>query len=124
MENYVDGGTTVNYSNSSGSAIASGTMLVMGHTVGVALADIANGSSGAVQVAGKVTAAKVSAAVFAVGEKLVFDISAGSGAGAFDDSSATPAAGDITGGAVAAVAGAASETTCTVILTPGNATKT
>lgn len=120
MDNYVDDGTTVNYTNSTGSAIASGDIVVMSHSLGVALADIANGSTGAVQVAGKVTAPKVSAAVFAVGEKLVYDITAG----AFDDSAATPAAGDVTGAAVAAVAGAATETTCTVILTPGNATLT
>lgn len=124
MKNYVDNATTVNYTNGGGTTIASGTLIKMGHILGVVLADIAAGATGAVQVAGKVTAPKVSAAVFAVGEKLVFDVSANSGAGAFDDSSATPAAGDITGAAVAAVAGANTETTCTVILTPGNATLT
>lgn len=123
MNNYVDGGSTVNYTNA-GSAIAAGTMFLMGHTLGVALADIATGETGAVQVSGKVTAPKVSAAVFVVGEKLVWDISANTNTGAFDDSAASPATGDITGAAIAAVAGANLETTCTVILTPGNATKT
>lgn len=120
MDNYVDDGTTVNYTNESGSAIASGAIVVMGHTLGVALVDIPDDGTGAVQVAGKVTAPKVSAAVFGVGDKLIYDDSAG----AFDDSAATPASGDITGGAVAAVAGADTETTCTVILTPGNTTLT
>ena len=120
MDNYVDNGSTVNYSNSTGSAIAAGAVVALKHCLGIALVDIANGESGAVQVKGKVTAPKVSAAVFAQGEKLVYDVSAG----AFDDSAATPATGDITGAAVAAVAGANNETTCTVILTPGNATLT
>lgn len=120
MDNYVDNGSTVNYLNESGSTITSGSVVVMGHTIGVALADIADDATGAVQVTGKVTVPKVSAAVFTVGEKLIWD----SSVGAFDDSSATPASGDITGGVVAAVAGAATETTATVILTPGNATKT
>lgn len=124
MENYVDDGTTVNFTNATGSTIPSGTLIKMSHILGVALVDIAAGATGAVKIKGKVTAPKVSAAVFVVGEKLVFDISAGSGVGAFDDSAATPATGDITGGAIAAVAGANTETTCTVILTPGNATLT
>jgi predicted RecA/RadA family phage recombinase len=124
MENYVDDGTTVNYTNGGGTTIASGTLIKMSHCLGVALVDIAAGATGAVKIKGKVTAPKVSAAVFAVGEKLVFDISANSGVGAFDDSAASPATGDVTGGAIAAVAGANTETTCTVILTPGNATLT
>ena len=59
-----------------------------------------------------------------VGEKLVFDISANSNVGAFDDSAATPATGDVTGSAIAAVAGSNGQTECVVILTPGNATLT
>ena len=65
-----------------------------------------------------------SAVAFAIGEKLVFDISAAAGAGEFDDSAAVPATGDITGGAIAMRAGLNTETTCLVKLTPGNATKT
>ena len=117
MENYVDNGTTVNYTNA-GSAIASGAVVAMKHTIGIAREDIATGATGAVQVAGKVTVPKVAAAVFEVGEKLIWDASAGK----FDDSAATPAAGDITGACVAAVAGTSSDTTAVVILTPGNAT--
>lgn len=119
MDNYVDDGTTVNYTNA-GSAIASGDVVVLKHSIGVALVDIATGDTGAVQVKGKVSVPKVSAAVFVAGEKLVYDVSAG----AFDDSAAVAAAGDLTGAAVAAADGAATETTCTVILTPGNATLT
>jgi len=118
--NYVSDGNVIQWTNGTGSAVSSGDLVVAGHTLGVALVDIANGASGSVAVEGVFTAPKVSAAVFVQGEKLIYDVSAG----AFDDSAATPASGDITGGAVAWIAGANAETTCTVKLTPGNATKT
>lgn len=113
-------GNVINYT--AGADIASGDLVVMGHTLGIALADIANGAVGPVAVEGVFEGVpKVSAAVFAQGEKLILDVSATPDA--FDDSSATPAAGDITGGAIAWVAGANLETTCTIKLTPGNATR-
>ena len=118
--NYVSDGNVIQWTNGTGSAVSSGDLVVAGHTLGVALVDIANGASGSVAVEGVFTVPKVSAAVFTQGEKLIYDVSAG----AFDDSAATPASGDITGGAVAWIAGANAETTCTVKLTPGNATKT
>lgn len=118
--NHVQGGGVIQYANA-GSAIAAGDVVVMGHTIGVALEDIAASTGvGSVAVEGVYTVPKVAAAVFAQGEKLIYDVSAG----AFDDSAATPATGDITGGAIAFVAGANNETTCVVKLTPGNATKT
>lgn len=116
--NSVQKGDVINYTASG--TISAGDVVVMGHTLGVALSDAVNGDTIAVAIEGVFTLPKVSAAVFAVGEKLIYDVSAS----AFDDSSATPATGDITGGAVAVVAGANTETTCTVKLTPGNATKT
>ena len=118
--NFVQRGDVVNYT--AGANIAAGDLVVMGHTIGVALTDIANGATGAVAIEGVFTVPKVSAAVFAVGEKLILDVSATPPA--FDDSAATPATGDITGGAVAFAAGGNGETTCVVKLTPGNATKT
>ena len=106
-------------------AVTVNSVLVMGHILGVALkAATASGETIPVAIEGVFTVPKVAAAVFAQGEKLIFDVSAASGAGEFDDSSATPASGDITGGAIAMVAGANLETTCVVKLTPGNATKT
>ncbi len=101
-------------------AKSSGDAVEVKHMIGVALTDIASGETGAVAIEGVYTMPKVSAAVFVQGEKLIWDTSAG----AFDDSAATPATGDITGAAVAMVAGANGETTCTVKLTPGNATLT
>ena len=86
------------------------------------LVDIAaTTGTGAVAVEGVFSGVpKVTAAVFAQGEKLIWDVSAGK----FDDSAAIPATGDVTGGAVAWVAGANLETTCTIKLTAGNATLT
>jgi len=117
MRNYLGTGNDVPYTNDTGSAIAYGAIVVLGHSLGVAMSNIANGAEGFVRIAGVFAdAPKVSGAVFGQGEKLIWDVSAS----AFDDSSATPAAGDITGGAIAAAAGADGETTCSVILTPGN----
>ncbi len=101
-----------------GSNIASGAVVELKHALGVALTAIANGATGAVAIEGVFELPKVSAAVFVVGEKLVWDTSAG----AFDDSAASPATGDITGAAIAVRAGQNAETTCLVKLTPGNAT--
>lgn len=119
--NQVCDGNVIQWTNTSGADIASGDVCIVKHCVGVALVDIANAATGAVALEGVFSGIpKVSAAVFVQGEKLIWDTSASK----FDDSSATPATGDITGGCVAWVAGANAETTCTIKLTPGNATLT
>lgn len=116
---FVQKGDVLTYTNG-GTARSSGAVVELKHCLGVALADIAANAVGAVAIEGCFTVPKVSAAVWVVGEKLVWDTSAG----AFDDSLATPAAGDITGAAIAMAAGANGETTAVVKLTPGNATLT
>ena len=118
---YVQDGKVIQYANA-GSAIAAGDVVVMGNTIGIALEDIAATSGvGSVAIEGVfANIPKVTAAVFAQGEKLIWDVSAGK----FDDAAATPASGDVTGGAIAMVAGANLETTCTIKLTPGNNTVT
>jgi predicted RecA/RadA family phage recombinase len=119
--NYQQPGEVIQWTNATGSAVAANAIVVVGHMVGIALQSIANGASGSVGVEGVYSGVpKVSAAVFAQGEKLILDVSAG----AFDDSSATPSTGDLTGAAVAWVAGANTETSCTIKLTPGNVTRT
>jgi predicted RecA/RadA family phage recombinase len=90
---YQQAGDVFQYANSSGSTIASNTVVKMGNILGVAQADIANGSTGPVKVTGVFEVPKVSAAVIAQGESLTWDVSAG----AFDDNAATPATGDVTG---------------------------
>ena len=118
--NFIQRGSVVTWTNSTGSDVASGAVVKMTHTLGVALVDIPNGGSGSVAIEGVFAAPKVSGAEFAVGEALIWDASAG----AFDDSAATPSSGDIMGAAIAMRAGANGETTCLVKLTPGNSTLT
>ena len=125
-KNYESDGKVIQWTNNTGGEVASGRLVKVGPSMlGVALVTLASGATGSVAVEGVFSGVpKVSAAVFAQGEKLLFDVSSGSGVGAFDDSAATGASGDVMGGAVAWVAGANAETTCTVLLTPGNATTT
>ncbi|MCQ4165136.1 DUF2190 family protein [Tahibacter harae] len=125
-KNLVQDGGIIAWTNVSGANVVSGQVIKVGHTIGVALVDIATNATGSVDCTpGRVfTAPKVSAAVFVAGEKLLWDVSANSGAGAFDDSAATPATGDLLGAVVAVLPGTNTETTCTVMLTPGNATLT
>lgn len=123
--NYLQEGGVIQWTNGTGATVASGQLVKISHMLGVALQTIANGAAGSVAVEGVFSGIpKVSGAVFAVGEKLVWDVSANSGLGAFDDAAATPATGDVTGAAIAWIAGADGQTTCTVKLTPGNATLT
>lgn len=112
---FVQRGDVLNWTNG-GSAKAAGAVIALQHMIGVALTDIASGAVGAVAVEGVYELPKVSGAVFLVGEKLVWDDSAG----AFDDAAAVPAANDLTGAVIAMRAGANGETTCLVKLTPGN----
>lgn len=111
-DNYVAAGNVLDHIASG--AIASGEVVVMGNILGVALDDIANTETGPVQIKGVFTVPKVSGAVIAQGESLTYDISAE----AFDDNSATPATGDVTGAAaVAAVAAGDGATTMQVLFT-------
>lgn len=120
-KNFVTDGTVIQWTNGTGSAVASGQVVKVGNLIGVALVAILAGSTGSVGIEGVFSdMPKVSGAVFAQGEKLVFDVSANGGLGAFDDSAAAAATGDVTGGAVAWAAGSDGQTTCTIKLTPGN----
>ena len=93
--NYVQDGVVVDHI--AGSAISAGDVVVMGNIIGVALEDIANGAVGPVQIDGVFDVPKVTAAVIAQGESLIYDVSAS----AFDDGSATPASGDVSNCCVA-----------------------
>lgn len=122
--NFVQDGDVIQWTATAD--VVSGQLVKVGPSLlGVALVDIANGSTGSVGIAGVFSGVnKVSGAVFSKGEKLLWDVSAASGKGAFDDSAATGASGDVMGGAIAWEAGTDGQTTCTVMLTPGNATTT
>lgn len=117
--NYIQDGDVIQYK--AGSNITAGSVVVMGNTLGVALVDIASGSTGSVRIDGVFSLPKVSGAVIAQGESLTWDVSAG----AFDDNAATPASGDITGAAALAFAAAGNGTTTVqVLLTGAPGTKT
>jgi predicted RecA/RadA family phage recombinase len=121
-KNFESDGSVIQWTNGTGGDVASGQLVKIGISLlGIALVAIPNGSSGSVAVEGVFSGVpKVSGAVFVQGEKLLWDVSAS----AFDDSAATPATGDVMGGAIAWAAGGNGETTCTVKLTPGNSTTT
>lgn len=105
MKNKVSSGKTLLYTNGGGTTIAAGSCLAIGQLLAVAAVDIAAGESGIVDLEGEFDLPKVDAAVIAQGESLTWDVSALSGAGAFDDNLATPATGDITGAAAVAMEG-------------------
>lgn len=90
--NYIQPGQVIEYT--AGADKTSGQVVVVGKVLGVCLEAIANGATGPVQIEGVFEVPKVSGAVIALGENLVWDASAG----AFDDNAATPATGDVTGG--------------------------
>lgn len=96
MQNYIQDGKTIDYTNG-GTAISSGDVVVVGQIIGVAVGDIANGETGVLAIEGVFDLPKVDAAVIAQGESVIWDASAG----AFDDNAATPATGDVSGCCVA-----------------------
>ncbi len=109
---------SIPWTNGTGSDVAAGDIVKLGGngsaTLYVALVDIADGASGSLGYNCSVTAPKVSAAVFGQGEALGWDHSSL----AFDDNALAAAAGDVKGPcARSEVAGANTETTCTVFLT-------
>lgn len=117
--NYLQAGDVIQYT--AGADISSGDVVKMGNILGVALGDIANGATGSVALRGVFTVPKVTAAVIAQGQSLVWDVSAGK----FDDNAATPATGDVSGApAVAFEAGTDAMTTLKVMFTgvPGTVT--
>ena len=72
-KNYVQEGDVIDYANASGSTITSGTPVLIGARLGVALADIANGATGSVQVEGVFTIAKLGTDNVAAGALLYWD---------------------------------------------------
>jgi len=115
--NYVQAGNVIQHT--AGADITSGSVVKVGALLGVALQDIANGATGPVQIRGVFTVPKVSAAVIAAGERLVWDVSAASGAGEFDDSAASPATGDVSGEAAVAFEAAGNGVTSLKVLFTG-----
>lgn len=100
-KNFIQCGDVINWTNG-GTAVVSGQVVVIGSNgdalIGIALVDIAGSATGSVQIDdGVFDAPKVSGAVIAQGEYVMWDASAG----AFDDNQATPASGDVSDAVVA-----------------------
>jgi len=68
---YIMSGDVIDYI--AGSTISSGQVLLIGKRIGVALSSIANGATGAAQVRGIFTIAKLSTDVVAQGDLLYWD---------------------------------------------------
>lgn len=111
-KNYVQPGKVIDVTLTA--AVTSGDVVIVGQTLGVALEDGAIGDEVSVQVDGVFEVPKKSAAVFAAGESLVWDVSATG----FDDNQFSAGTGDVSGAAaVAFKAGANGETTALVKFT-------
>ncbi len=117
--NFQEEGHVLNYKNA-GSAITSNSVVVIGNLLGIALVDIAaTTGSGAVALKGVYASMpKTTGSAWVAGRKLLWDVSAGK----FDVGTATPATGDLLGGAVVWEAAASGDTTGVVMLTPNGST--
>lgn len=112
----------IEYTNTSGSTIAAGTIIKMSHTLAIALVDIPNNGTGNVATGGVIgPVPKATGSTWAIGEKLLYDVSAGP---AFAGSGVAAASGDVLGGAIAVRAAVSGDTTGYIKLTPGNTTLT
>ncbi len=100
-------------------AVASGQVLKIGNILAVASHSAAIGEPVECKRTGVFLVPKVSGAVIAQGESLTWDVSAGSGAGAFDDNAATPASGDVTGAAAFAFEAAGAGVTSLAVFFTG-----
>lgn len=98
------------------SAVSSGDVVELGDCIGIALADYAANAEGQYYVEGIFEFKIASATTASVGDKLMWDTSAGQIA------SGTAASGDIEDFGVAAQASASGDTSVLVKLTPGAGT--
>ena len=73
MKNYIQDGDRLDYANSSGNTITSGTAVLVGKRVGVAVADIANNTTGVLAMEGVFNLPKLSTDVLAQGDLLYWD---------------------------------------------------
>lgn len=100
MKNFVQEGNVLDYTPAS--AVASGAVVVIGARVGIAVADIAAGSTGALRVKGVVELAKLAADAPVQGALLYWDDA--------NDRLTTTASGNTLAGYAAKAAGAGATT--------------
>jgi predicted RecA/RadA family phage recombinase len=115
MKNFRYEGRSLTWTNDTGADVSSGDVVVVGSQIGVAAVDIADGASGTVVMEGVFALPKVSAAVIAQGESVIWDASEG----ACEDDQATPATGDVSGACTAWEDAAATTTTVLVKINTG-----
>lgn len=104
MKNYIQAGNTITATNGGETTIDSGTAVLVGTIVGVALNDIAPGGSGPAATEGVFTLPKVAGVPVTQGAALSWDVSEAA------LTADTAAEGDVTGVAVAWSAAGASDT--------------
>lgn len=115
MQNFIESGQTVNYTEPGSAAISSGDVVEMGDkTLGVALGDIAISGTGPVAILGGFSVTKVAGTAWAVGDVLDWDTTAG----AFDRD-LTLATGDIGDCGIVLQAAASGDVLGVVGLMPG-----
>ena len=113
MPNISQKGETIEFQNTTGSTLTVRSPAAVGDRVVICADDIPDTEVGVGFTTGVHTFPKVSGAVIAVGEKCLFDVSAGE----VDDRNATAASGDITDGLVAWESAGAGVTTIQCKLT-------
>jgi predicted RecA/RadA family phage recombinase len=118
MNNFLQSGNSITIP-AVAAAVASGQVVKIGNVLAVASHTAAAGQELEAKPRGVFLAPKVSGAVIKQGESLTWDVSANSGAGAFDDNAATPAAGDVTGAAAFAWEDAGAGTTTLAVYFTG-----
>ena len=107
MINYSKQADVMSWTNGTGSAVTSGSVVRVGSGIfGIAIADIANGATGALQLTGQVTLPKATGVAFAAGDPLYWNGTACNKVGT------NPRIG------TAVNAQISSATTCTVLLSP------
>jgi predicted RecA/RadA family phage recombinase len=110
MNNYIDDANDIRFT--AGANVASGQVVVAGSIIGVATDAVANTQSGALRIRGKVRIPKATGVAFTVGQKLIWDHTAGN----LRATGATT--GMIANAAIASAAAASGDTTAEVILNP------
>ena len=77
MKNSVQPGKTLNWTNATAAAVASGDPVLVGNVLGVATGDIAIGATAALELEGVFTLPKVSTDNIVQGAALAWDVSTG-----------------------------------------------
>lgn len=104
--NFIQPGQVLDYVNNTAAAIMSGDVVVAGAILGIALKDIPVGATESVRIEGVFKVPKSVGSAIAQGQAVTYDLSAK----AFVPGTAAPAAGDVSGSAVAFNAAASADT--------------